>query len=360
MSTSISRPVGYILAGSRVTLRDVARLAQVHYATASTVLNGSKGSTCVSEATTQRVLKAAEELSYKVNRSAQQLKTRRSSVVGLLTGDVENPFFARMVSVCSAALEKTGYDVILATRRRDDFGDFHLLESLLTRDLAGVLIWSETLTEVRDRISKSGMTNVSVMGMHIPGYDSVAGYMDSGIEEALDHLRTEGYKRIAYFAPSQMLSREGDARDQIYRRKMAEFGQEELIVTYPGSASDVAAARAAAEELAKRPEGKRPDALFCFNDMNAFGAMMGLRRQGLTVPGDIALVGCDNLSVASQLDVQLTTIDYPLETVCNRAVTMLLERINAADEQPEAYGHRLETLETKLVIRESSRRHLAR
>lgn len=325
----------------------------MHYATASTVLNGSKGSTCVSEATAQRVLKAAQELSYKVNRSAQQLKTRRSSVVGLLTGDVENPFFARMVSVCSAALERAGYDVILASRRREDFSDFHLLESLLSRDLAGVLLWSETFTEVRERIVKSGMRNVAVMGINIEGYDSVGGSMDAGVTAALDHLHDQGYSRIAYFAPEKMLHRRGDPRDEIYREKMAEFGQEEMIISYDGSVADVGAARVAAEELARRPKSERPDALFCFNDMNAFGAIMGLRRQGLKVPDDIAIVGCDNLYIASQLDVELTTIDYPLESVCTNAVEMLLGRINAEDAA-EPSPPRVKLLQTSLVVRESS------
>ena len=326
----------------------------MHYATASTVLNGSKGSTCVSEATAQRVTQAAQDLGYKVNRSAQQLRTRRSSVVGLLTGDVENPFFARMVSVCSAALERAGYDIILASRRREEYGDSHLLDSLLSRDLAGVLIWSETPTEVRERIMRSGMTNVAVLGMTIPGYDSVAGQMEPGLYAAFDHLHDEGYKRIAYFAPSHLLNRVGDDRDRIYHEKMAEFGQKEMIITYPGSVSDAGAAYSAAEALAAKPASERPDAMFCFNDMNAFGAMMGLRRGGLRVPEDIALVGCDNLYISAQLDVPLTTIDYPLEAVCNQAVELLLNRIDAEDNEPTE--PRFQLLSTSLVIRESSRR----
>jgi len=344
----------------KVTLRDVALQAQVHYATASTVLNGSKGSTRVSEETCRRVLKTAEELGYKVNRTAQQLKTQRSNVVGLLVGDLENPFFAHMVSLCSEALEREGYDVVLTTRRQDAGSDLHLLDSLLSRQLAGVLIWSETLTEVHDKVHQRGINNVVVMGMDIPGYDRVAGVMEQGIEEALEHLRAEGHTRIGYFAPRRVLNRPGDQREEIYRERMAAFGQRAQIISYEGNAFDVTAARAAAEALADRMLGQsvedRPDALFCFNDMNAFGAMMGLRRKGMIVPDDMALVGCDNLPLAMHLDVPLTTIDYPLQTVCQTAVRMLVNRIQESqDSLPESPLH-TELLATRLVVRESSLR----
>ncbi len=347
---------------TRVTLRDVAARAQVHYATASTVLNGAKGSTRVSEETSKRVMQAAADLGYRVNRTAQQLRTQRSQIVGLLTGDLENPFFSRMVALCSADLERAGYEVILASRRLDSTHDFHLLESLLSRELAGVLIWSETMTEVRERVQKSGIGNVVVLGLTIPGFDSAAGVLETGLAEALDHLRAQGYQRIAYFAPEQMIGREGDPRDRVYRAKMAAFGQAERVLSYRGSASDVAAARAAAEALAGKwtqmPPEERPDALLCFNDMNAFGAMMGLRRRGLRIPEDIALVGCDDLPLAAQLDVPLTTIHYPLEAICGAAVQQLLGRIGTPNppEMPPA-PPQAALWETHLVVRESSLRH---
>jgi LacI family transcriptional regulator len=347
----------------KITLREVARLAEVHYATVSTVLNGSKGSTRVSEETSRRVLEAADALGYRANRAAQQLKTKRSRVVGLLTGDLENPFFARMVSLCSEALERDGYEVVLAARRRDDTHDLHLLESLLSRQLAGVLVWSETLTEVREQVQRMGMPNVVVMGMDIPGCDSVAGALDAGIEAALDHLAAQGYERIGYFAPRSALDRPGDPRDRLYRERMVAWSRPVRILSYDGTASDVGAARVAAEALADRmaagPAGERPDALLCFNDMNALGALMGLRRRGLHVPDDVALVGCDDLPLAAQLDVPLTTIAYPLEEVCRTAVSLLNQRIQSHNAGTVAAEPHTEQFPTRLVIRASSLRSSA-
>lgn len=350
---------------AKVTLREVAHHAQVHYATASTVLNGAKGSTRVSDETRLRVLDAADKLGYSANRAAQQLKTQRSHVVGLLTGGLENPFFARMVSVCSDALAARGYDVILASRRQDEVTDMHLLESLLSRRLAGVLLWSEAITEVRERVERGDITNVSVMGMMIPGCDCVAGELAIGVEEALDHLRDEGYQKIGYFAPHFALGRAADSRDRLYREKMAEWGRPERVIAYDGIASDAGAACAAAERLADelkaKPRSEWPDALLCFNDLHAFGAMMGLRRRGLRIPEDIALVGCDDLPLASQLDVPLTTIAYPLDAMCRIAVEMLLDRVAIQDiGEPLMSEPRSELLMTKLIVRASSIRGVSR
>jgi LacI family transcriptional regulator len=343
----------------RVTLREIARQANVHLGTASYILNGAGGSTRVSDETRRRVLEVADSLGYRANRAAQQLRTRRSGVVGLLTGGLENPFFARLVSLCSAELERAGYDVVLATRRRDESNDLHLLQALSARQLDGILVWSETPTEVRERIQRPDMSNAVILGLQVPGRDSVAAEMPRAIRDALDHLADQGYQRIGYFAPELALNREGDPRHGVYLEWVSERGRRSYVYSYDGAAYDVSAARARAEALAdaiRCPDSspdETPDALLCFNDLAAIGVMMGLRRRGLQVPADVALVGCDDLPLAAELDVPLTTVAYPLADMAAQAVRLLLERIDApTGEAPPA---RNVFLEATLLIRESSR-----
>jgi LacI family transcriptional regulator len=345
------------------TLREIAHRANIHYATVSTILNGSKSSTRVSEETRRRVLAIAGELGYSANRAAQQLRTRRSRVVGLLTGGLENPFFARMVSLCSEYLEQEGYDAILATRRRDEASDLHLFDTLVSRQVDGILLWSETDTQVGERIAAEPelAARVVVMGLDIPAYDCAAAGLYDGVRAALDHLREQGCARIGYFAPEVALFRRGDPRHDVYQQTMGEWGTPPRVYSFDGTAYDVAAARARAEalgaEMLALPPAERPDALLCLNDMVAFGAMTGLRRCGLRVPEDVAIVGCDDLPLASQLDIPLTTVAYPLHEVCRAAVRMLLERVNPAcpDDDLPPPG-RLAQFEAELVVRESSRR----
>lgn len=335
----------------RVTLHEIARRANVHYSTASTVLNGARGSTRVSDATRRRVLEAADSLGYSVNRAAQQLRTRRSRVIGLLTGGLENPFFARMVSLCSEALEREGYDVILATRRRDESSDLHLLQTLLERRIDGLLFWNETVTESYEHLQRPGLGSVVVLGMSVPGCDGVAALLDAGVTEALRHLRETGRRRIGYLAPEVAVGRQGDPRYDIYCRLMVEWGMETRVYAYEGAAFDLGSARQRTEDIGNG--GDLPDALLCFNDTAAVGALMGLRRAGLRVPEDVALVGCDDLPIASQMDVPLSSVAYPLAEMCRLAVERLLSRMGAA-ERGEAPSPEVIELPTRLVARASS------
>lgn len=341
------------------TLREIARHAGVHYATASHVLNGGRGSTRVSEETRGRVLQAAEELGYTVNRAAQQLRTQRSQVIGLLVGELENPFFARIVSLCTAHLERAGYESVLAMRRQDEVSDLHLLQTLLSRQVEGLLIWSESITEIREWLqSAPRIPNAVVLGYHIPGCDSVEAALHTGVEEAMRHLISQGCRRIGYFAPASSLRSEGDPRPGVYHLMMEEAGLPARIYTYEGAAHSPEAARLCAERIAEEKPRERPDALFCFNDMTAIGALMGMRRKGVRVPHDIALVGCDGLPLAAQMDVPLTSIAYPLEEMCQIAVSMLLERIEGDQQGSEknlsSLPPRYQMVPTALSVRESS------
>lgn len=342
----------------RATLREIARQARVHQSTASYVLNSTGGSTRVSSETRERVLEVARQLGYTANRAAQQLRTRRSHVIGLLVGELENPFFARLVALCTAELERAGYESVLAMRRQGEVSDLHLLQTLTSRQVDGLLIWSESVTEIREWFAQSARTPEAViLGYRMPGVDSVEAALHLGVEEALQHLIEQGYQRIAYLAPASSMSNEGDPRPVQYHAAMARTGRTPRIYTYEGAAHQPEAARICAEEIAREPAESRPDALFCFNDMTAFGALMGLRRKGLRVPEDIALVGCDNLPLVAQLDVPLSSIVFPLEEICQTAVRLLLERIEAnRTEQADCLEPRYELIPTTLSIRESSRR----
>jgi LacI family transcriptional regulator len=336
----------------RITLRDIARHTNVHIGTVSHVLNGSGGSTRVSAETRQRVLQAAAELGYSVNRAAQQLKTQRGYVVGLLVGALENPFFARMVSLCSQELEQRGYDMVLAVRRNDESNDLHLLQALVSRQVDGLLLWSETLTEVRERVKQPDMAHTVIMGYALPERDSVAGILHTGVQAALEHLVAQGRRHIGYLAPAASLNRQGDPRRDLYCDMAAQLGQQPRIYAYDGTAFDTAAPRVRAEQIGAETE--RPDALLCFNDMAAIGALMGFRRCGLHIPQDIALIGCDDMPLAAEMDVPLSSISYPLPDMCRVAVEMLLERIEHSLTSTEDLPARYHPLPTVLHVRESS------
>lgn len=343
----------------KATLREIAREAGVHLSTASHVLNSTGGSTRVSPGTRERILAAAGNLGYKANRAAQQLRTQRSNIIGLLVGDLENPFFARLASLCTAELEKAGYEYVLAMRRQGEVSDLHRLQALASGHVDGLLIWSETISETRTWLEESPLKiNAVVMGYRLPTYDSVEAALGQGVEDALIHLVDQGARSIGYVTPESSLGSTGDPRVGVYNETLARIGMAPRIYTYSGSAGTPEAARFRAEQLVgeERP-ANRPDALLCFNDMTAIGVLMGLRRRGVRVPQDMALVGCDDLPLVSQMDVPITSISYPLEEIARTAVRFLLERIALPEQEGKALrlAPRYESIPALLQVRESSR-----
>ncbi len=342
----------------KTTIREIARQAKVHHGTVSIVLNGTRGGTRVSEDTRQRVLKVAEQLGYEPNRAAQQLRTRRSNVVGLLVGDLENPFFARLVALCTATLEEAGFDSVLAMRRHGEISDLHHLKALASRQVDGLIVWSETDTEIRAWLEEShGQRNLVVLGQKIPGCDSIDASLATGVRNALAHLVSQGCRKIAYLSPKSTLTNSRDPRPHVYREFLEDAGLPVQVFSYDGVSHSPEAACYRAEKVALLPPEERPDALFCFNDLTAIGALLGVRRAGLRVPEDIAIVGCDGLPLASQLDVPITSIVYPLEDMCREAVNLFRTRFEAnvvPSQEPLLVRH--ESFPAPLAIRASSRR----
>lgn len=342
----------------KTTIREIARQANVHHGTVSIVLNGTRGGTRVSEDTRQRVVRVAQQLGYEPNRAAQQLRTRRSNVVGLLVGDLENPFFARLVSFCTAALEDAGFDSVLAMRRHGEISDMHHLKALASRQVDGLIVWSETDTATRAWLAQSAhRQNIVVLGQQIPGYDSVDASLATGALEALEHLIKLDRRRIGYFAPQSSLESTGDPRPGACREMSRRTGLPISVYSFPGMGHSPEAACRRAEEIALLAPEIRPDALFCFNDMTAIGALLGLRRGGLRIPEDIALVGCDGLPLAAQMDVPLSSIVYPLPEMCREAVALLQARLEAnTDPDREPLPIRHKSFPAPLTIRASSQR----
>jgi LacI family transcriptional regulator len=336
----------------KVTLRDVAETANVHFGTASCVLNGARGSTRVSPATRQRILESAQKLGYVPNRIAQQLRTRKSKVIGLLVGGLENLFFARMVSVCSEELERRGYDVILVMRRADQPEDLHLLEALISRQIDGMLVWSETNTEIRERLRWGDMTTTVLMGYPLEYRDSFAADAPEGVRMALDHLLGVGCRRIGYFAPEVGLHRTGDERYVTYKQWVAEHNLPELVYSFDGPTYNLRVSRERAEQLATEPD--RPDGLFCMNDMVAMGAMSGLMRKGIRIPHDMAVVGFDDLPMSAELEIPLTSVHFPIQEICMRAIDVLLQRINESQSNIDHGALFNERVKMKLQVRDSS------
>lgn len=331
----------------------IAQEAGVHYATAAVVLNGARGNTGVSAETRARVLEIAERMGYRPNRQAQTLRRRRSLTVGLVAGSVENPFFAQMGTLCERVLKKHQHDLVMVMDAQIHGDDRALLDVLISRGVDGIIFWTERDTEGRRAVEK-GIGRPVVTFCHAsPHCDAVMPDFVTGARLAVEHMLEQGRHKIGFFCPSEAMALEtGHLRLSGYRDTVVAHGGVPLVYPYESLISDVRCARESAEMLGR--SGDCPDALFCFNDLVAIGAMMGLRRAGLRVPRDVAIVGFDDIPLGAQLDVPLTTIDMPLEEVCRAAVDLLMQRLNAPASEPIPAPIHVETT-PRLIVRASSR-----
>lgn len=332
-----------------MTLERVAREAGVHAATAATILNSAGGNTRVSPGTRERVLEVAGRLGYRPNRLAQSLRRQKSLTIGFLGGSVENPFFAHLATQLERVLLEAGYDLLMVMdggRYRDDRA---LLETLLSRGVDGVIFWSGRDSEGR-RLAETGTSiPITLVGYPSDRLDSVAPDFAAGVDLALRHLWSNGHRRIAYFCPRESQHMwTGDQREDAYHSTMAALGGTPRVISYDSPLFDIGLAREAAQSLAR--SGDVPDALFCFNDIAALGAVMGLRRAGLSVPEDVAVAGFDDVPIGAEMDVPLTTVDMPMDELCRAAVGLTIRRLTE-DSAPEP---QLVRLTPRLIVRASS------
>jgi DNA-binding LacI/PurR family transcriptional regulator len=330
-----------------VNSTEVARRAGVSRTTVSFVLNGREDSGRIPPATRDRVLRAAEEMGYSPNHIARVLISGRSFLINLLVRHVNPTFFARAIESFNAVLQGTGYDLHIQETAAWTEENWKAasngrwpVDGMIVLEEAG-FIPHLTGVEPTERIPV-----VSVGSAYSTEVDHVGIDLQAGAAEAVRHLVATGRQRIAFLGPNYT---ERMTRWIGFSEEMLRLGREPaLIRSEPSwSHSERALARWAVETAL---ETATPfDALFCFNDEYAIGALRALKDRGLRIPDDVALVGCDDIEETEYHDPPLSTLHYPYEEAAKVAWEMLRRRIDAP-----ALPRQSMILTPKLMVRRSS------
>ena len=312
-----------------VGIRDVAAAASVSVGTVSNVLNAPER---VAPATVARVHAAIAQLGFVRNDAARQLKAGRSRCVGLLVLDVGNPFFTDVARSAERQAAQSNLVILLGTSDDDPQRERAYLETFDEQRVFGLLI--SPVGDDLDRLLALHRRGVPVVLVDRDGsgtpFGSVAVDDVAGGRMALTHLCDRGRTRIAYVGGPVSLRQVAD--------RLA--GARDAVGEYPGAALEfiptdepsVLAGRAAGERLCAIDPDCRPDAVFCANDLLAIGMLQALAAYGVNVPGDVALIGYDDIDFARSAAVPLSSIRQPSANIGVTAVELLL----AAAEAPEA------------------------
>ncbi len=331
-----------------ITIRDVASKAEVSIATVSRVVNGNRP---VHPAIRERVLKAVEELNYRPNYLARGLRQRNTCMIGLITPDNSNPFYAEVARAIEDAGFAAGYSVILCNTDLSGEKQNAYLDVLLSHKVDGMI-----LINIGD-ILPEGLENViaehiPIIHMNldklIPSSDLVMVDNYQGGYLAGQYLLSLNHRRIGCisFAQSDFYEKK---RVVGFRQALIEGGIELSIDTFTVGNGRYDSGYKAMQELIER----HPDltAVFVFNDLMALGAMNAVRALGKQVPDDISIIGFDDILYASIVEPGLTTIAQPITAMGQAGMTQLLERIQQPEKPPS-----LIVLPVKLVERASCRR----
>ncbi|HMQ67105.1 MAG TPA: LacI family DNA-binding transcriptional regulator [Arachnia sp.] len=336
-------------ARSRVSMREVAALAQVSIGTVSNVLNNPDR---VLPATRERVQQAIAELGWIPNKQAQHLRAGRSRTIGVALMDVANPFFADILRGASAKLEAAGYSVLIGDSDQDPERQARTLRGFLEQRVRGVLLGpiGATPPEVAE-LTGAGIPTVLFDRFAKDAECCSAGVDDvAGGRMAVEHLLQTGHRALAFVGGPSSLAQVRERREGA-EAATAEADASLLAISTPQL--DFAAGRQAADELALLPADVRPTGVYCANDMTAIGMLQGLVRNGLRVPEDVALVGYDDIEFAAAAAVPLSSVAQPRRELGAAAAELLLREI-ADDEAGLPHEHRSLRFTPSLIVRQSS------
>ena len=321
----------------RVTMQDVADRVGVSKALVSLVFRKAAGP---SEQTRARVFAAAEELGYRVNRTAALMTARRSHLIGVMT-DIRNGFHAEMVEDIVEAADRAGYEVVLGAVTATH-GEPKVIDTLLDFRCEGViLLGPESETAVLTEMGRQVPTVVVGRRVASTTLDVVRAADARGIGLVVDHLVELGHRRIVHVTGGSG-SIAADRRKG-YLRAMRRNGLDDHVDFIEGDFTENAGVDAAKVLLTA---DHMPSAIVCANDRSAVGVLDALRRAGLDVPGEVSIAGYDDSALAGLGHVDLTSVSQAPREQANRAVEAVVERLDRGRTEPSS-----SVLLPRLVVR---------
>ena len=343
MSEKSPRPGASRLA--KVRLLDIAREVGVSRAAVSLALRNHPS---IPAQTRDRITQTAHKLGYVYNRGAANLRTASTQTVAVVVHDVTNPYFAEIVAAIQDEMNEHGRIVLFGNTRDSQARQAEFIDTVREYNVDGVILCPAVDTDMTwMRRVQSWQLPLVLFSRDLPdlAIDYVAGNNEEGMRAATRYLLELGHRRIAMIGANRLIST-GRERLNGYLKALQEFGvaaDPALIVEGPPTRA------LGMEALLKIIADEDPaTAAVCFNDVLAFGVMLGLRRLGLEAGTHFSVVGFDDISEATLWRPALTSLGFSREELGRAAVALLLRRIS----DPEASPKRI-IIQNELRLRES-------
>jgi DNA-binding LacI/PurR family transcriptional regulator len=326
-----------------VTIRDVARRAGVSTATVSRVLAGVGNH---KPETSTVVRAAAEALDYRPSAVARSLRVRRTRTFGLVITDIRNPFFPDLVQAADVAARASGYSILLGSAAYDEERAMHYLDLMVDGRVDGVIIASSQVSEPSWRRLLSSPVPVVVVNAEPTGLpvSVITSDNHAGTRLAADFLIGLGHRRVAYVRGSPTFTAE-QPRLEGFRAACREAGLAPADTPEFAGEGQFESGERAATQILK--SGCDVTAIACYNDVTAIGVLRTLRAAGRRVPGDISVIGCDDIAAASWVVPSLTTVAQQKAEMGRLAVDHLIRALDDPDHVAP-----VETVRLPMVLQE--------
>lgn len=333
----------------KITIKDVAREANVSIATVSRVLNGKDR---VKKSTREKITRAIKTLDFQPDHNARSMIMKKTKTIGMIVPELANEYWSILINEIQKELWETGYTLIIGTSDNRKDKENAVVKSFVEKRVDGI-IYGSTNLNCQDENSQDSLIDLAkkydipavTLDPTLSGVDCVIGDHIQGATDATNHLIRLGHRDIVYIGGPFVSQK----RELGYRNAFMMNG---LIVN---------------ENLVKRGEGLLTfqygydsvmelldsrdtfTAIFCGNDVLAFGAIKALEMRGISVPKDVAVVGYDDVKTAQLFKPALTTVKQPIREISRALIALLMESMdNPVDAVPKKIVYQM-----KLIVRES-------
>ena len=335
----------------RVSIKDIAKAAGVSYSTVSRALNDNP---LISQDVRTRVQALAESMGYSPNALAQSLQSRLSNSVGLVITTIADPFFSELALGLEEVAHRADISVFLASSHNDPEREIKIIQTFERRRVDGVIVASSRIgSEYASRLEQIHIPVVMINNQARGDYEnlfSVAVDDYQGAQLAMQHLLDMGHRRIGYIGvQNRPGSNERRMRGYLDALKACGIAAQPswVLLGSPQATEDFAGDVEVGQVLMSELVQENVTAVFCYCDTVAAGVMIACRKLGLSVPGQISVVGFDDTDVCTVLAPPLTTISQPRREMGQLAMEMLLTAISGEPTSDVL-------LQPNLVVREST------
>lgn len=313
----------------KVTIVDVAKLANVSVATVSRVMNQNYP---VNVKTKARVQKAIDELHFIPNMQAREVKKRKSKTIGVIVPSVDNMFFPEVINGIEHYLMEESYSLLLSFSKNSKEKEQECVRTLLSRNVAGIIIADANTSNVESGFYEEFIKSTPITFINgdssNPEFSYVQCDEQDGANKALAALWAKNHRDIYFIRGEHSYSY--DVKERAYREFLATHkseGNSHIVLVGEGNSTHVIDVTQAI--MSEKLKQKECSAAFCCNDLMAIGVLNACKEAGLSIPEDFSIIGFDNIILSKLVEPKVTTIDQNMYELGNQAARLIVDNIRA-------------------------------